>query len=75
MPFVIARNDITNMKADAILNAANPRPVIGCGVDSGIRQKAGRSDEGNGWYLLRNIDPPYQSERSEGFRCVQKGQH
>lgn len=42
MPFEIVRNDITNMKADAIVNAANPRPVIGYGVDSGIHKKAGK---------------------------------
>ena len=41
MPFEIARNDITNMQADAIVNTANPRPVIGLGVDSAIHEKAG----------------------------------
>ena len=41
MPFEIVRNDITNMEVDAIVNAANPRPVIGYGVDSGIHKKAG----------------------------------
>lgn len=42
MPFEIVRNDLTNMHADVIVNAANPRPVIGFGVDSGIHKKAGR---------------------------------
>ena len=41
MPLYIVRNDITNMKVDAIVNTANPRPVIGSGVDSGIHKKAG----------------------------------
>lgn len=41
MPFEIVRNDIANMDVDAIVNAANPRPVIGYGVDSGIHKKAG----------------------------------
>ncbi len=41
MPFEIVRNDITNMQADAIVNAANPCPIIGYGVDSGIHKKAG----------------------------------
>ena len=41
MPFVILRNDITKMKADAIVNTANPRPVIGSGVDSMLHQAAG----------------------------------
>lgn len=43
MPFEIVRNDITNMQVDAIVNAANPEPVVGSGVDSGIHQKAGNA--------------------------------
>ena len=41
MPFEIVRNDITNMCVDAIVNSANPRPVIGLGTDSRIHDKAG----------------------------------
>lgn len=41
MPFEIVRNDITNMHVDAIVNTANPRPVIGSGTDSMIHEKAG----------------------------------
>ena len=41
MPFVIQRNDITRMRVDAIVNTANPRPVIGPGTDSMIHEKAG----------------------------------
>lgn len=41
MPFTIVRNDITAMAVDAIVNTANPRPVIGLGVDSAIHEKAG----------------------------------
>lgn len=41
MPFEIVRNDIVNMHVDAIVNTANPRPVIGAGVDSAIHKKAG----------------------------------
>ena len=41
MPFEIVRNDITNMHVDAIVNTANPRPVIGLGTDSRIHEKAG----------------------------------
>ena len=41
MPFEIVRNDITNMQVDAVVNTANPRPVIGTGVDAGIHKKAG----------------------------------
>ena len=41
MPFEIVRNDITNMVVDAIVNTANPKPVIGGGTDARIHQKAG----------------------------------
>lgn len=42
MPFEIVRNDIVNMQVDAVVNTANPNPVIGAGVDSGIHKKAGK---------------------------------
>lgn len=41
MPFEIVRNDISNMQADAIVNTANPLPVIGSGTDAMIHEKAG----------------------------------
>ena len=41
MPFEIVRNDIVNMQVDAIVNTANPRPVIGAGTDSTIHRAAG----------------------------------
>lgn len=41
MPFEIVRNDIINMQVDVVVNTANPNPVIGSGVDSGIHKKAG----------------------------------
>lgn len=41
MPFEIVRNDITNMRVDAIVNSANPLPVVGLGTDSSIHEKAG----------------------------------
>ena len=41
MPFSIVRNDITHMNTDAIVNTANPQPVIGSGTDARIHAKAG----------------------------------
>ena len=41
MPFQIIRNDITKVKADAIVNTANPKPVIGGGTDSAVYVAAG----------------------------------
>ncbi len=41
MPFQIIRNDITKVKADIIVNTANPQPMIGSGTDSAIYKAAG----------------------------------
>ena len=41
MAFQIVRNDITHMRVDAIVNTANPRPVVGSGTDAAIHAKAG----------------------------------
>lgn len=41
MPYEIVRNDITKMEVDAIVNTANPRPVIGAGTDRAIHKAAG----------------------------------
>lgn len=41
MPFQIIRNDITKVTADAIVNTANPMPIIGGGTDSAVYKAAG----------------------------------
>ena len=41
MPLLIVRNDITEMNVDAIVNTANPLPMVGSGVDRAIYKKAG----------------------------------
>ena len=59
MSFKIVRNDITKIKADAIVNTANPEPVYSAGTDSAVytaagaeklleeRKKIGRIEEGD----------------------------
>jgi O-acetyl-ADP-ribose deacetylase (regulator of RNase III) len=42
MPLDIIRNDITRVKADAIVNTANPHVAIGSGTDTAIYEAAGR---------------------------------
>lgn len=42
MPFQIIRNDITKVKADAIVNTANPDVAVGRGTDRAVYNAAGR---------------------------------
>lgn len=41
MAFEIIRNDITKVKADAVVNTANPQPVVGGGTDTAVYRAAG----------------------------------
>jgi O-acetyl-ADP-ribose deacetylase (regulator of RNase III) len=41
MPYQIIRNDITKVKADAIVNTANPHAAYGDGVDRAVYEAAG----------------------------------
>ena len=42
MPFKIVRNNITKVKADAIVNTANPYPICVSGTDLAIYEAAGK---------------------------------
>lgn len=42
MPFKIIRNDITKVKADVIVNTANPNPICASGTDLAIYEAAGK---------------------------------
>jgi O-acetyl-ADP-ribose deacetylase (regulator of RNase III) len=44
MPFSIIRNDITKVKADAIVNTANPEPRFAAGTDAAIYKAAGAEE-------------------------------
>ncbi len=44
MPFQIVRNDITKVKADAIVNTANPMPIYAGAVDRSIYLAAGKEE-------------------------------
>lgn len=44
MPLEIVRNDITKVKADAIVNSANRQPVCGGGTEYQIYEAAGHED-------------------------------
>lgn len=44
VPFQIIRNDIAKVKADAIVNSANPEPTYAAGTDSAIYDAAGADE-------------------------------
>lgn len=44
MAFKIIRNDITKVCADAIVNTANPKPIIGQGTDTAIYKACGQEE-------------------------------
>ncbi len=57
MAFRIIREDITRVKADAIVNTANPHPVIGGGTDTAIYEAAGKDQLLNARKVIGDIDP------------------
>ncbi len=57
MAFRIIRDDITRVKADAIVNTANPKPVIGGGTDTAVYEAAGKEQLLAARKVIGNIDP------------------
>ncbi len=62
MSFRIIRNDITKVKADAIVNTANPKPVVGSGTDSAIYQAAGKTELLAARKRIGNLKPGQAAE-------------
>ena len=71
MPFQIIRNDITTVKADAIVNTANPKPCVGSGTDSAIYAAAGKSRLLEARKQIGEI-PPGQARHSDAFNLDAK---
>ncbi len=44
MPFKIVRNDITKVRADVIVNTANPKPIYASSTDLAVYQAAGADE-------------------------------
>ena len=71
MPFQIIRNDITKVKADAIVNTANPDVAVGRGTDRAVYHAAGRD-----WLLAERkkigIMHPGQAAHTPAFNLNAK---
>ena len=57
MPFRIIRSDITKVKADIIVNTANPRPKFDSGTDGAIYNAAGAEELLAERKNIGNIEP------------------
>ena len=62
MPLQIIRNDITRVKADAIVNTANPKPLIGGGTDTAVYKAAGEKRLLAARKLIGDIAPGHAVE-------------
>ena len=57
MSLQIVRNDITRVKADAIVDTANPKPIIGGGTDKAVYDAAGADKLLAARKKIGNINP------------------
>ena len=71
MPFIIVRQDITKMKVDAIVNAANTALQMGGGVCGAVFKAAGVSDMQNACAKLAPIQTG-EAVITPGFRLSAK---
>ena len=71
MPFQIIREDITRVKADAIVNTANPRPTAGRGTDFDVYKAAGYEQLLEARKKIGNIAPG-EAAVTEAFRLPAK---
>ncbi len=71
MPFSIIRNDITKVTADAVVNTANPRPVVGGGTDTAVYRAAGKRRLLAQRKQIGDVAPG-QAVRTDAFRLPAK---
>ncbi|MBR3487553.1 MAG: macro domain-containing protein [Clostridia bacterium] len=71
MPFSIIRNDITKVTADAVVNTANPKPVVGGGTDTAVYRAAGKRRLLAQRKQIGDVAPG-QAVRTDAFRLPAK---
>ena len=71
MPLKIVKNNIIDMHADAIVNTANPHPVVGSGVDAKIYHAAGLEELLEARRKIGNI-PPGQAAITPAYKLNAK---
>lgn len=64
MPLSIIRNDITRVKADAIVNTANPHVAVGRGTDYAIYKAAGMEELLEARNMIGDIEPGHTAVTS-----------
>ena len=69
MPFKIVRNDITKVKADVIVNTANPNPICASGTDLAIYEAAGEYSCGSK-SRIRKFGNRSSGTRKSSFLCL-----